>query len=95
MQLEEIVSSMKCVEGILAIHDLHIWSLGSSVHALSCHALIADVPLSASEAILTRLNGMLAERYQISHTTIQFEHANCAVSEACSIVSPAQPLQAP
>jgi len=95
MRLEEIVSAMQGVEGILAIHDLHIWSLGSSVHALSCHALIADVPLSASEAILTRLNGMLAERYQISHTTIQFEHANCAVSEACSIVSPAQRLQAP
>jgi cobalt-zinc-cadmium efflux system protein len=48
--------------------------------------LIADVPPSASDAILQGLNAMLAERFHISHTTIQFEHANCAISETgCAI----------
>ena len=80
---------MRAIEGVLDVHDLHIWSLGSSTHALSCHVLIADVPPSASDAILRRLNAMLAERFHISHTTVQFEHASCAISEnGCAI--PAQ-----
>ena len=77
---------MGSVEGVLGVHDLHIWSLGSSTHALSCHVLIADVPPSASDSILQRLNTMLAQRFAISHTTVQFEHASCAISEnGCAI----------
>ena len=72
--------------GVLDVHDLHIWSLGSSTHALSCHVLIEDVPPSASDAILRRVNGVLAERFQIAHTTVQFEHVSCAISEnGCAI----------
>jgi cobalt-zinc-cadmium efflux system protein len=86
IQLQDATSAMRAIEGVLDVHDLHIWSLGSSTHALSCHVLIADVPPSASEAILQRLNTMLAERFHISHTTVQFEHASCAISESgCAI----------
>jgi cobalt-zinc-cadmium efflux system protein len=86
IRLHDVTEGMRGIEGVLDVHDLHIWSLGSSTHALSCHVLIADVPPSASDAILQRLNGMLADRYHISHTTVQFEHASCAISEnGCAI----------
>jgi len=78
--LQQVVGAMRGVEGVMDVHDLHIWSLGSSTHALSCHVLIEDMPPSASDAILRGVNGMLAERFHISHTTVQFEHASCAVS---------------
>jgi cobalt-zinc-cadmium efflux system protein len=88
MKLGQVMTSMRQVPGVLDVHDLHIWSLGSRTHALSCHVLIEDVPPSESEAILKRLNGMLCERFRIDHTTVQFEHGNCAVSEnGCSISS--------
>jgi cobalt-zinc-cadmium efflux system protein len=80
---------MRAIEGVLDVHDLHIWSLGSSTHALSCHVRIADVPPSASDAILHGLNAMLAQRFHISHTTVQFEHVGCAISE-CGCAIPAQ-----
>jgi cobalt-zinc-cadmium efflux system protein len=80
LTLKDVVGSMREVDGVLDVHDLHIWSLGSSTHALSCHVLIEDVPPSASDAVLRRLNGMLAERFHIAHTTVQFEHASCGVS---------------
>jgi cobalt-zinc-cadmium efflux system protein len=80
LTLQHVVGSMRAVEGVMDVHDLHIWSLGSSTHALSCHVLIEDVPPSASDAILRRLNGMLADQFHIFHTTVQFEHASCAVS---------------
>jgi cobalt-zinc-cadmium efflux system protein len=90
LTLKDVVGSMRAVDGVLDVHDLHIWSLGSSTHALSCHVLIEDVPPSASDAVLRRLNGMLAERFHISHTTVQFEHACCGVS-ANGCVIPAGP----
>jgi cobalt-zinc-cadmium efflux system protein len=80
LKLKDVVGSMREIDGVLDVHDLHIWSLGSSTHALSCHVLIEDVPPSASDAVLRRLNGMLAERFHIAHTTVQFEHASCGVS---------------
>lgn len=86
IKLNDVAAAMRGQEGVLDVHDLHIWSLGSSTHALSCHVRIADVPPSASDIILRRINGMLADRYHISHTTIQFEHIGCAISESgCAI----------
>lgn len=81
ISLQDVIGSMRAVEGVQDVHDLHIWSLGSSTHALSCHVQIEDVPPSASDAILRRLNTVLADRFHIFHTTVQFEHASCAVSE--------------
>jgi cobalt-zinc-cadmium efflux system protein len=86
IRLQDVASSMRTIEGVLDVHDLHIWSLGSSTHALSCHVLIEDVPPSASDAVLKRLNDMLSDRFHIAHTTVQFEHASCAISETgCAI----------
>jgi cobalt-zinc-cadmium efflux system protein len=88
MNLQSVIAGMRQVDGVLDIHDLHIWSLGSRTHALSCHVLIADLPPSESQEILERLNAVLRDRYQIEHTTVQFEHASCAVSEnGCPVSS--------
>lgn len=81
LNFTEVASSIRGVEGVLDVHDLHIWSLGSSTHALSCHVLIDDVPPSASNCILRCMNHLLEERFHIRHTTVQFEHVGCPVSE--------------
>lgn len=89
IHLNNVGAAMKSVDGVLDVHDLHIWSLGSSTHALSCHVLIEDVPLSSSDAILRGLNRLLADRFRIFHTTVQFEHVSCAISESgCAIPVP-------
>jgi len=86
IRLRDVASAMEAIEGVLGVHDLHIWSLGSQAHALSCHVLIEDVPPSASDAILQRVNGVLRDRFHIAHTTVQFEHMSCAISETgCAI----------
>jgi cobalt-zinc-cadmium efflux system protein len=86
MALSEVASAVKSIDGVLDVHDLHIWSLGSSTHALSCHVLIEDVPPSASDVILRRIKGLLLHQFQIGHSTIQFEHVSCAISETgCAI----------
>jgi cobalt-zinc-cadmium efflux system protein len=81
LDLQSVTAAMRQVNGVLDVHDLHIWCLSSSTRALSCHVLIEDLPPSASECTLKCLNDLLAERFRICHTTVQFEHASCAVSE--------------
>lgn len=82
LALADVTNAMKDANGVLDIHDLHIWTLGSNVHALSCHVLIEDQPHSSSDSILRRINAVLHDRFGIHHTTIQFEHAPCATSES-------------
>jgi len=77
----EVAESLRRVPGVIDVHDLHVWSLGSGTHALSCHAMIDDMPPSASGQILKQLNDVLAHEFQINHTTIQFEHKPCLIGE--------------
>jgi len=73
VSMPRLVKDMKGVKGIQDVHDLHVWSITSNMYALSCHALIADLPPSDSSVILHSLNTMLSEKYHIGHVTIQFE----------------------
>ncbi len=85
LSLPQIRSSMEAVEGVINVHDLHIWSLGSQSRALSCHVTIADIPPSESACILVKLNHVLHDHFHISHTTIQFEHIGCGELEGCVV----------
>lgn len=92
LELQKVTSAMQSVEGVMDVHDLHIWTLGSNVHALSCHVLIADQPPSSSESILKQINNVLCARFHIHHTTVQFEHSRCVLSESgCSLDNGYQP----
>lgn len=85
IELAKVTAAMLEVEGVLDVHDLHIWSLGSTAHALSCHVLIDDMPPSSSDPILKRVNDVLCQ-FKIHHTTVQFEHTRCILSDMpCTI----------
>ena len=85
MKLEKIASVIRAVEGVNDVHDLHVWSIGSETHALSCHISIADIPPSVSERILRDVKECLHHDFRIDHTTIQFEHVVCEVAHGCVI----------
>jgi len=92
MDLARIAQAIAAAEGVLEVHDLHVWSLGSEWHALSCHVRVADIPLSASERILRQVNDLLRERFRIHHTTIQLEHEECALAQGCAPPAPDEHL---
>jgi cobalt-zinc-cadmium efflux system protein len=83
--LPEIRAEMEDVEGVINVHDLHVWSLGSNSRAMACHVTIADIPPSESNCILVKLNHVLRDHFHISHTTIQFEHIGCGEMEGCVV----------
>ena len=73
LSMANLVRDMKSIGGIQDVHDLHVWCITSNMYALSCHALIENLPPSDSSSILQSLNAMLSEKYHIDHATIQFE----------------------
>lgn len=81
----EIRAELEAIEGVINVHDLHVWSLGSQSRALACHVTIDDIPPSESACILVDLNHVLKEHFNICHTTIQFEHTRCQVLEGCVV----------
>src|ERR1700756_4027908 len=85
MKLDQLEASIRKVAGVNDVHDLHVWSIGSETHALSCHISIADIPPSVSERILRDVKQVLHHDFRVIHTTIQFEHVECEVAHGCVI----------
>ena len=81
ISMQNLVRDIRHVQGVQSVHDLHVWCITNNMYALSCHVLIDNLPLSTSSSILQTINVLLAEKYYISHSTIQFE--NDAHEGAC------------
>jgi len=88
LQLGDIRAAIGEVPGVLDVHDLHVWSLGSASHALASHVLIPEMPLSECSSILDAINCALRDRFRITHTTIQFEIRGCETTHGCSAPPP-------
>jgi cobalt-zinc-cadmium efflux system protein len=71
--------------GVVAVHDLHIWTISSGQHALSAHVVVASADLGRNDEILRAVKLTLRDRFQISHATIQIESAEYThVNEICA-----------
>ena len=84
VSLAQVRTAISDVPGVLDVHDLHVWSLGSASHALASHILIPEMPVSDCASILDAINCALRDRFHITHTTIQFEIRGCETTHGCS-----------
>lgn len=92
LELAKVREAMSQVQGVLNVHDLHVWSLTNQSHALASHVTIAEMPMSSCEQILDGLRSTLHARFHIHHTTIQFETRGCETTHGCAAPPP---LEAP
>ena len=77
VDLNEVCDNICSLEGVKGIHDVHAWSICSSVHAMSAHLEVDEMDIEKSEKILERVRKMLLEGYNIAHTTFQVECEVC------------------
>ena len=71
----EVVRQMEAAEGVMAVHDLHIWSISSGMCALSAHLVVDGVAMGRNDEILTEVKARLRRTFGIDHTTLQIESA--------------------
>ncbi|MEK4353322.1 cation diffusion facilitator family transporter [Paenibacillus sp. FSL R5-0744] len=67
----EVKAVLESIEGVINVHDLHVWTITSGLDSLSCHLLIKDQ--EDDQRILQQAIQLIAERFKIQHTTIQIE----------------------
>jgi cobalt-zinc-cadmium efflux system protein len=75
MRLESVARSILSISGVQEVHDIHIWTIGTDLRALSCHVRIPDMHMDESEKILKSILERLNSDFHITHTTVQFERA--------------------
>jgi cobalt-zinc-cadmium efflux system protein len=73
VDVEDITHLMETADGVVAVHDLHVWTISSGLYALSAHLVIHPDAMGRNDAILTAVKGSLRKRYGIDHTTLQIE----------------------
>lgn len=73
MDAREVSSAISATAGVVGVHDLHLWTITSGFPALSAHVLVA--PGADCHAIRRELERSLRERFALTHTTLQVEHA--------------------
>jgi cobalt-zinc-cadmium efflux system protein len=79
LDVEEITQLMETAcEGVVAVHDLHVWTISSGLYALSAHLVIHADSIGNNDAILTSVKSCLRKRYGIDHTTLQIESVDYA-----------------
>ncbi len=88
INVETVVDRLKGVPGVEDIHDIHIWTITSGVHALSAHVVIEDQMVSKSTEIVETINSLMSAKFDISHTTIQLECESCPTGNVCELVRP-------
>ncbi|MDA8226748.1 MAG: cation diffusion facilitator family transporter [Desulfitobacterium hafniense] len=76
--IKKIRNSMKSIDGVIDVTDIHVWSLSAEIMSLTAHVCIKRLNIKECEEILHMIQHLLIDNYGIKHSTLQFEHAPCS-----------------
>ena len=73
-----LVAGMESVDGVEAVHHVHIWSIDERQNAVEAHVVVTDDAGGMGEAVRGRIKALLRDRFGIDHTTLELEHVSCS-----------------
>ncbi len=73
MQLETIAKTIRGVDGVRGVHDLHVWTITSGLYALSGHITVDTDSIGQGSTIVEKIEAKLRESFGIEHVTLQVE----------------------
>ena len=81
IHLDQVEAELVQLEGVTAVHDLHVWPLSTTETALTAHLVAPDA--RSTDGLLAAAKTMLHDRFHIEHCTIQVERASQASCDDC------------
>ena len=79
LDLLRVTAAITAVEGVDAVHDLHVWSLSSEVRALSAHLVLTGHPtLEQAQVVGELVKASIGGPFAISHATLELECEPCS-----------------
>ena len=83
VDLEELRRHILSADGVIDVHDLHVWTITSGMPVMSAHVVVDDsvTRMGEAHAVLDRLRDCLADHFDVEHSTFQIEPAGHADTE--------------
>lgn len=86
VSIEEIKAAMLTVPGVVSVHDFHLWALTSGKASMTAH-VVYDPSYRPEQQLLPVLKTILATKFTVYHTTLQFETVPCAhTDDGCNFI---------
>ena len=75
VDLEQLRGHVLGVDGVVDVHDLHVWTITSGMPVMSAHVVVDDsvADMSDAHAVLDRLHQCLSDHFDVAHSTFQIE----------------------
>lgn len=90
MDMEAVERTISNVIGVMEVHDLHVWTVGSGIIACSCHIMVEEQSILSGQNVLRVVADELKRKFDISHTTIQVEAEGCEPNDMYCLMRIAQ-----
>ncbi len=71
VDVQQVEGCIAALPGVLAVHDLHVWTISNGMVALSGHVVAQNS--TGHGKLLQEISDLLHRRFEISHATIQIE----------------------
>jgi cobalt-zinc-cadmium efflux system protein len=81
LDMPSLIDAIKGVDGVIDVHDLHVWMVGPGVVACSCHILVAEQSVREGQQVLRAVVRDIERRFHITHTTVQVEVEGCEAND--------------
>lgn len=81
IDLEVIKNIVEKIPGVINIHHIHLWKLNDNDTHFEAHIEVEDMVVSKTAEIQKLIEHELHDRYEINHTTLQFECDKCEVKK--------------
>ncbi len=91
VDITRMIDALKEIPGVKGVHDVHVWSISPELHAMSCHVLIHDQPMSQAAEIRTEIEKVLRRQFDIEHSALQMECRECDTNDLFCSLTPAPP----
>jgi cobalt-zinc-cadmium efflux system protein len=71
IDVDALTATLESVEGVVEVHDLHVWSITSGRDVLSTHLLIE--PDAPRQSVMSEVTRRLRDDFDLHHSTIQLD----------------------
>ena len=76
ISIRDVKTSMSLIEGVEDVHHIHVWNLDEQRVALEAHVVTGAESLKDNTTIKEAIKKSLQEKYDIDHSTLEFEHTD-------------------
>ena len=77
LDIHDMALAMQSVPGVTDVHDLHVWTIGDGMNALSCHLSVCETDILHTAVVVRAVKNLLATHYNVTHTTLETECDGC------------------